>query len=255
MGGRIKDYCYYIGFKFRCCFLNSSNRQIGQYGVQSDDSSLYYMRARYYNAAIKRFINQDTVTGSIESSQSLNRYAYVEGNPISYLDPFGLEKTLSIGQQFVIDILSLLIQNATRGGTIMRSISLDGSFGADGGIGISMTLDSLGNFAMTYDNRYGVGMFSLGISIGKTYLDAPDMTSIGITVQMGGSMDVGFSIGADYIKGENTNSGNADYEGYAISTGIGIAGAAAEGHITIGESYNIFRVNIIEWTKKQMLKY
>ena len=48
------------------------------------------MRARYYNAAIKRFINQDTVTGSIESSQSLNRYAYVEGNPVSYLDPFGL---------------------------------------------------------------------------------------------------------------------------------------------------------------------
>ena len=70
--------------------MNSSNRQIGQYGVQSDDSSLYYMRARYYNAAIKRFINQDTVTESIESSQSLNRYAYVEGNPISYLDPFGL---------------------------------------------------------------------------------------------------------------------------------------------------------------------
>ena len=58
--------------------------------MQSDDSGLYYMRARYYNAAIKRFINQDTVTGSIESSQSLNRYAYVEGNPISYLDPFGL---------------------------------------------------------------------------------------------------------------------------------------------------------------------
>ena len=48
------------------------------------------MRARYYNAAIKRFINQDTVTGSIESSQSLNRYAYVEGNPVSYLDSFGL---------------------------------------------------------------------------------------------------------------------------------------------------------------------
>ena len=33
LGGRIKDYCYYIGFKFRCCFLNSSNRQIVQYKV------------------------------------------------------------------------------------------------------------------------------------------------------------------------------------------------------------------------------
>ena len=64
----------------------------GQYGVASDDNGLYYMRARYYNVSIKRFINQDVVTGSIAESQSLNRYAYVEGNPVSYLDPFGLEK-------------------------------------------------------------------------------------------------------------------------------------------------------------------
>ena len=64
----------------------------GQYGVASDDNGLYYMRARYYNIDIKRFINQDVVTGSIEQSSSLNRYAYVEGNPVNYIDPFGLEK-------------------------------------------------------------------------------------------------------------------------------------------------------------------
>jgi len=64
----------------------------GQYGVMSDDNGLYYMRSRYYNIDIKRFINQDILTGSIDSSQSLNRYAYVEGNPVSYLDPFGLDE-------------------------------------------------------------------------------------------------------------------------------------------------------------------
>ncbi|MBD5542812.1 MAG: RHS repeat-associated core domain-containing protein [Lachnospiraceae bacterium] len=69
----------------------------GQYGVTSDDNGLYYMRARYYNVSIKRFINQDVVTGSIAESQSLNRYAYVEGNPVSYLDPFGLEPLLTDG--------------------------------------------------------------------------------------------------------------------------------------------------------------
>lgn len=63
----------------------------GQYGVASDDNGLYYMRARYYNINILRFINQDILIGSIDRSQSLNRYAYVEGNPISFLDPFGLE--------------------------------------------------------------------------------------------------------------------------------------------------------------------
>ena len=48
------------------------------------------MRARYYNPEIKRFINQDVVQGTIENGLSLNRYAYSNGNPISYIDPFGL---------------------------------------------------------------------------------------------------------------------------------------------------------------------
>ncbi|MCM1494797.1 MAG: DUF6531 domain-containing protein [Bacteroides sp.] len=64
----------------------------GEYGVVTDRNGLYYMRARYYNVDIKRFMNQDIIVGSVESSPSLNRYAYVEGNPVNYLDPFGLEK-------------------------------------------------------------------------------------------------------------------------------------------------------------------
>ena len=62
----------------------------GQYGIVTDQNTLYYMRARYYNTEIKRFINQDVVTGSIDNSQSLNRYSYVQGNPIRFIDPFGL---------------------------------------------------------------------------------------------------------------------------------------------------------------------
>ncbi len=62
----------------------------GRYGVTTDENGLYYMRARYYNPDIKRFINQDIKVGDIGSSQSLNRYAYCEGNPVSMVDPFGL---------------------------------------------------------------------------------------------------------------------------------------------------------------------
>ncbi len=62
----------------------------GQLGVATDDNGLYYMRSRYYNPQIKRFINQDVLIGSITNSNSLNRYSYVEGNPVSYTDPFGL---------------------------------------------------------------------------------------------------------------------------------------------------------------------
>ncbi|MHB8125651.1 MAG: RHS repeat-associated core domain-containing protein [Desulfitobacteriaceae bacterium] len=62
----------------------------GRDGVMTDSNGLYYMRARYYNPEIKRFVNQDVLQGSINNGQSMNRYAYVNGNPVSQVDPFGL---------------------------------------------------------------------------------------------------------------------------------------------------------------------
>ncbi len=62
----------------------------GMLGIMTDENGLYYMRQRYYDIDIKRFINQDILVGSIDNSKSLNRYAYVQGNPINYNDPFGL---------------------------------------------------------------------------------------------------------------------------------------------------------------------
>lgn len=48
------------------------------------------MRARYYNQDMKRFINQDGVSGEFTNSGSLNWYCYVQGNPVSLTDPFEL---------------------------------------------------------------------------------------------------------------------------------------------------------------------
>jgi RHS repeat-associated protein len=62
----------------------------GKYGVMTDTSGLYYMRARYYNPEIRRFVNQDILRGNVVEGQTLNRYAYVMGQPVSYVDPFGL---------------------------------------------------------------------------------------------------------------------------------------------------------------------
>ncbi|WP_106766532.1 RHS repeat-associated core domain-containing protein [Paenibacillus faecalis] len=66
----------------------SSRRQIGQPfaynrrdGVQTDKNGLQYMRARYYHSELKRFLNRDILRGDITSGLSMNRYAYVNGNP------------------------------------------------------------------------------------------------------------------------------------------------------------------------------
>jgi len=62
----------------------------GKYGVVTDANGLLYMRARYYSPELRRFVNADVVQGSIDKAITLNRYAYADGNPVSFVDPFGL---------------------------------------------------------------------------------------------------------------------------------------------------------------------
>jgi RHS repeat-associated protein len=53
--------------------------------VQTDPNSLLYMRARYYNPYLCRFLNLDPAG----FAGGLNFYGYADGNPISLLDPLG----------------------------------------------------------------------------------------------------------------------------------------------------------------------
>jgi RHS repeat-associated protein len=58
-------------------------------GEQNDASGLEYLRARYYDPAIGRFITQDPVHGFALSPLSLSRYSYVLNNPANLTDPYG----------------------------------------------------------------------------------------------------------------------------------------------------------------------
>ena len=82
----------------------------GRDGVMTDDNGLYYMRARYYNPDIKRFINQDIISGSIDDGRTLNRYAYVNGDPVNLTDPFGLSPDLNPSRLVhgMLDLISMI---------------------------------------------------------------------------------------------------------------------------------------------------
>ena len=62
-----------------------------QFTGQRNDSSigLYFYNARYYDSALGRFIQADTIVPSPANPQSLNRYSYVLNNPFRYTDPSG----------------------------------------------------------------------------------------------------------------------------------------------------------------------
>jgi len=50
---------------------------------------LYFYNARYYDPALGRFVQADTLVPDPGNPQALNRYAYVTNNPLRYTDPTG----------------------------------------------------------------------------------------------------------------------------------------------------------------------
>ncbi|MCP4543493.1 MAG: RHS repeat-associated core domain-containing protein, partial [Chloroflexi bacterium] len=59
----------------------------GQRSVKG--TGLVFMHARFYDPYLNRFISADTIVPDPENPLSFNRYMYVLGNPILYIDPSG----------------------------------------------------------------------------------------------------------------------------------------------------------------------
>jgi RHS repeat-associated protein len=49
----------------------------------------YYLRARYYNMAMGRFLSTDPLAGSPEDPSSLQKYLYADADPVNKQDPTG----------------------------------------------------------------------------------------------------------------------------------------------------------------------
>jgi RHS repeat-associated protein len=60
---------------------------VGQFGVMTEPNGLYYMKARYYEPGVGRFISEDPA--GFEGGD-INLYVYAGNNPIMLVDPLGL---------------------------------------------------------------------------------------------------------------------------------------------------------------------
>lgn len=60
-------------------------------GEWTDDTGFVYLRSRYYAPSDGRFLSKDVWRGDLLRSMSLNRWTYVEGNPVNFTDPLGLK--------------------------------------------------------------------------------------------------------------------------------------------------------------------
>ncbi len=80
----------------------------GRDGVVTDKNGLVYMRARYYSPETRRFVNADIVAGDISNAITLNRFAYANGNPVSFVDPFGLSAERGISFEWDVGITDII---------------------------------------------------------------------------------------------------------------------------------------------------
>lgn len=82
-------------------------KYVGEFGVMDEGSGLFYMRARYYDPEVGRFINKDPIGFA---GGDINLYTYVGGNPVNWVDPEGKQiqsipviwRIIVIGGGFVI---------------------------------------------------------------------------------------------------------------------------------------------------------
>ena len=58
-----------------------------------EEAGLYYLRRRFYNPELKRFITKDKYRGYIGDPKSLNLYVYVQNNPTKWIDQSGLARS------------------------------------------------------------------------------------------------------------------------------------------------------------------
>ncbi|KLU63529.1 tRNA(Glu)-specific nuclease WapA precursor [Peptococcaceae bacterium CEB3] len=66
------------------------------------ESGLYFLQSRYYAAGIGRFLTKDSLLGDPGSPQTLDRYTYVGGDPVNFIDPSGNRIAGSDGNEYAI---------------------------------------------------------------------------------------------------------------------------------------------------------
>jgi RHS repeat-associated protein len=180
------------------------------------ETGFYYLRSRYYDPAISRFINADEYASTGQGFIGTNMFAYCNNNPVNLTDPLGLW-------------------------TISFSFSISGILGLGASFSIGFAFDSKGNFDWQYsysapgvDSTATVGAVSYGAGVAFQYTNAATVYDLyGSATYVGGSVGNGTYVGVDLISLSHASDLDSTIDGFQLSAGIG--GGIMDVHVT--ESY------------------
>jgi RHS repeat-associated protein len=96
---------------------------VGKFGVRGEPAAnLYHMRARYYDPVSARFLCHDPLWPRLAETRSLDSYAYVNENPLAFIDPKGedgggdMGLAIMVAPLFGIDMFHDFSQTKQSGG-------------------------------------------------------------------------------------------------------------------------------------------
>jgi len=140
--GEVTDAYWYDAYGNLLEHEGSSENDYLFAGEQFDEGlGQYYLRQRYYDAAIGRFTRRDTYEGRLNEPITLNKYLYANGNPVYYVDPSGL---FSLGEISAANSIANIL-NEIQFDTGMRFLAIanGGEESPLGDLGVSLFVASI----------------------------------------------------------------------------------------------------------------
>ncbi len=178
--------------------VSGSDANAIQYtGRENDGTGLYYYRARYYSPGMRRFINEDP----IRLFGGINSYAYVQNNPVNWIDPSGLFG-ITVG---------------------FEGAAAAFGFGGMGGI--------YGNFAHNPSLPWYQG-WSSSVTIIAGGGAAASVAGVGGGVHIGGNN----ACDVDQLNGPFINAGRAGLGAVSVGGFRSLDGSVSGGGVTVGPS-------------------
>ena len=136
------------------------------------ETGLYYLQSRYYDPAVGRFINADSLEYlDPETAGGLNLYAYCNCNPVMYVDPDGtafwiflfIAVTAIIGAGIAA---AKAVDEGKEGWELVKDIAIGASIGVAAGGGVICLFSSVFGIAAgikaVLDGLTAVQMFAIG---------------------------------------------------------------------------------------------
>ena len=213
--GTVMDEYFYDAFGAQSP-VKKQSASLGQMGYTGQgydpETRLVYLRARYYDPVLGRFISTDPFSGYLNQPESQNKYVYVKNDPLSRIDPLGLADVI-----FTVGV----------GGTVIYSPLFvpSGGFGFNGNVTLNF---SSGQIALQggVHGLVGAGIYAgVEAQVGGGVNKGPLATGSSAYWIAEGGIGAGPSAGGQ-VQGAS--------DGLQISTGAGRVGAGFGAYSAVG---------------------